>query len=76
MINWDNAWTAPPAWEIIRTLNFVIEFDPVRATNFIAGYRASGDLDLDSLDSVARAYCGCLKRSTRGTPKDNVAPKD
>ena len=62
MINWDNAWTAPPEWEIIRTLNFVIEFDPVRGTNFIEGDRASGDLDIESLDSVDRAYCGCLKR--------------
>jgi homoserine kinase type II len=56
LIDWDNAWTAPPEWEIIRTLNFVMDFDPARGTNFIEGYRASGDLDLESLDRAAWAY--------------------
>ena len=56
LIDWDNAWTAPPEWEIIRTLNFVMEFDPDRGRTFAEGYREFRDLDLEALDRAAWAY--------------------
>lgn len=56
LIDWDNAWTAPPEWEIIRTLNFVMEFDPDRGRTFAEGYRESADLNFESLDRAAWAY--------------------
>ena len=56
LIDWDNAWTAPPEWEIIRTLNFVMDFDAVRGKTFIDGYSETRALDLDALDQAAWAY--------------------
>lgn len=56
IIDWDNARLAPREWEIIRTLNFVMNFDPVRCVVFAEGYREHAALDLPKLDRAAWAY--------------------
>jgi Ser/Thr protein kinase RdoA (MazF antagonist) len=56
LIDWDNAWMGPREWEIFRTLNFVMSFDPVRGKTFVDGYLEFGDLDFEALDRAAWAY--------------------
>ena len=56
LIDWDNAWIAPREWEIIRSLNFVMFFDPARGKTVVEGYLEEATLDLEVLDLAAQAY--------------------
>lgn len=56
LVDWDNAWIAPREWEIVRTLNFVMLFDPARGRTFVEGFLERADLDIDALDRAAWAY--------------------
>jgi homoserine kinase type II len=40
IIDWDQAYLAPRAWEAVRTLHLAFGFDPSLAAPFLAAYRA------------------------------------
>ena len=56
IIDWDQTYPAPCAWEIVRALHLSCKFavEPCRA--FLAAYREQLPLDPDELDLVARSY--------------------
>jgi Ser/Thr protein kinase RdoA (MazF antagonist) len=56
IIDWDQTYLAPCAWEIVRALHLSCKFavEPCRA--LIAAYREQLRLDPDELDLVARSY--------------------
>jgi Ser/Thr protein kinase RdoA (MazF antagonist) len=56
IIDWDQTYPAPRAWEIVRALHLSCKFavEPCRA--FLAAYREQLPLDPDELDLVARCY--------------------
>jgi homoserine kinase type II len=56
IIDWDQAYLAPRAWEVVRTLHLAFGFDPLLARPFLAGYRAVQPLPWAELDQAARAY--------------------
>ena len=56
IIDWDQSYTAPRAWEVIRTLDLVWDFAAEPCRIFLDAYRAMLPLDPDELDSAAIAY--------------------
>jgi homoserine kinase type II len=56
IIDWDQNYVAPRAWEVVRALHLTCKFavEPSRA--FVEAYRAAAPLDLAELDLVARSY--------------------
>jgi homoserine kinase type II len=56
IIDWENSAIAPRAWEILRVLHVVFDFDPARCQAFIIGYRQRQLLPLDELYRVAATY--------------------
>lgn len=56
VIDWENNYVAPRAWEVLRTLHLAFDFEPVRCQAFVAGYRECEPLTLDELDQAAAAY--------------------
>lgn len=56
VIDWDQAYVASRAWEVIRTLDLVFGFAPDRCRGFLAAYRAVQPLAPDDLDRAAAAY--------------------
>jgi Ser/Thr protein kinase RdoA (MazF antagonist) len=56
IIDWDQTYPAPCAWEIVRALHLSCKFavEPCRA--FLAAYREQLPLDPDELDLVAQSY--------------------
>lgn len=56
LIDWDNARWAPREWELVRTLNLVMDFDPARGVTFLEGFRETERVDVDGLDRAAWAY--------------------
>ncbi len=56
LIDWEKACLAPSEWEIIRTLDLVMQFDVERGKTFVEGYQEEAPLDLDTLDRAAWAY--------------------
>lgn len=56
IIDWDQAYLAPRAWEAVRTLHLALGFDAALVGPFLAGYRAVQPLAWDELDHAAAAY--------------------
>jgi homoserine kinase type II len=56
IIDWDQAYVAPRAWEVVRTLHLVFMFDLAPCRLFLQAYRAVQPLDFDELDRCAHAY--------------------
>ena len=56
IIDWDQAYVAPRAWEVVRTLHLVFEFDPGPCHNFLDAYWAEAPLPLAELEVAAAAY--------------------
>jgi homoserine kinase type II len=56
IIDWEQPRLAPPAWEVVRALDFVFGFEPVRYRRFLGAYRAERALPLADLDAAATAY--------------------
>jgi homoserine kinase type II len=52
VIDWDQAALAAPAWEVVRTLQLVFGYDPVRCRRFLDAYRAVRPLPLADLDAA------------------------
>lgn len=56
IIDWEQPRLAPPAWEVVRALDFVFGFEPVRCRRFLGAYRAERALPLADLDATVTAY--------------------
>lgn len=56
IIDWDQAYLAPRAWEVVRVLDLVCRLDPARCRAFLAGYRAGHTLSAGDLDLAAAWY--------------------
>ncbi|QBD77768.1 hypothetical protein EPA93_17915 [Ktedonosporobacter rubrisoli] len=56
IIDWDQAYVAPRAWEIMRVFHYVGKFAPVFCRTFLQAYREAFPLALEDLDSAAEAY--------------------
>ncbi|HEY7833242.1 MAG TPA: phosphotransferase [Ktedonobacterales bacterium] len=60
IIDWDQAYLAPRAWEVVRVLDLVCRLDPARCRAFLAGYRAGHTLPAGDLD-LAAAWYGSMR---------------
>ena len=56
VIDWDQAYLAPRAWEVVRTMHLALGFQAGLCRAFLAGYRASRPLAAPELDLTARYY--------------------
>lgn len=56
IIDWENSYVAPRAWEVARTLHLAFHFDLASCVAFVAGYCALRPLALAELDLATRAY--------------------
>lgn len=56
VIDWDQGYLAPRAWEVVRTLHLALGLDAALAGPFLAGYHATQPLDWNALDQAAAAY--------------------
>jgi Ser/Thr protein kinase RdoA (MazF antagonist) len=56
IIDWDQAYVAPRAWEVVRTLHLVFTFDPAPCGLLLDAYRAVAPMPLAELDVAAAAY--------------------
>jgi homoserine kinase type II len=56
IIDWDQAYVAPRAWEVVRTLHLVFKFDRDPSQLFLDAYRAVQPLAFDELDRCAHVY--------------------
>lgn len=57
VIDWDQAYAAPRAWEVTRVLHLVFKFDPAPSQIFLTAYRTVQPLPLDDLWKAGRCYC-------------------
>lgn len=56
IIDWDQAYLAPRAWEVIRTLDLVFGFAGPRSRAFLDAYRSVQPLGTEELDTAAIWY--------------------
>lgn len=56
IIDWDQAYLAPHAWEVIRTVHLVFTFDVGVSRAFLGAYHAAQPLPWAALDAAAAAY--------------------
>jgi homoserine kinase type II len=56
IIDWDQAYVASRAWEVMRTLDLVCQFTGPLSRAFLQGYRSHAALSLAALDQAAAAY--------------------
>lgn len=56
IIDWDQAYPAPRAWEAVRVLDLVCRLDPARSRAFLAAYRAVQSLPAADLNLAAAWY--------------------
>jgi Ser/Thr protein kinase RdoA (MazF antagonist) len=55
IIDWDQAYVASRAWEIVRTLDLVFSFEPTLCCAFLDAYWAALPLDLSELEIATSA---------------------
>jgi homoserine kinase type II len=56
IIDWDQAYGAARAWELIRTIDIVFRFQPAASRAFLHAYTACYPLASEDLDIAAYAY--------------------
>lgn len=56
VIDWDQTYVAPRAWEVVRTLHLAFGFAPTLCRPLLAAYRAVLPLPLADLDHAVAAY--------------------
>ena len=56
VIDWDQTYVAPPAWEVVRTMHLNFAFAPATSLPFLAAYHSASPLTLGDLDEAARLY--------------------
>ena len=57
IIDWDQHYAAPRAWEIARVLHVALDFAPELCRALLAGYRSAADLPAAELDALVEYYC-------------------
>lgn len=55
-IDWDQAYVAPRAWEVVRTLHYVFQLEEAACHAFLNAYRQEIPLPFTELDVVAATY--------------------
>ncbi|MBC8077117.1 MAG: phosphotransferase [Chloroflexales bacterium] len=55
IIDWDQAYAAACAWELVRTFHFTFDFGPLCAT-LLAAYRENEPVTMQQLDIAAQCY--------------------
>ena len=56
IIDWDQTYVAPRAWEVVRVMHLSFAFAPALCLPFLAAYRARLPLSLGDLDLAVAAY--------------------
>jgi homoserine kinase type II len=56
VIDWDQSYAAPGAWEVIRALHYLFQFDPAPCHLFLQAYRRELPLSSEELDITANVY--------------------
>lgn len=56
IIDWDQAYRAPYAWEVTRALHLMFQFEPAPSQQFLAAYREVLPLSLPDLEAAAVTY--------------------
>ena len=56
VIDWDQAYPAARAWEVVRTLHYVFQFEPSQCHLFLEAYRRELPLSSQALDVAAHVY--------------------
>jgi Ser/Thr protein kinase RdoA (MazF antagonist) len=56
IIDWDQSYVAPRAWEIVRTLHYAFKLEPAACHTFLHAYRRVLPLTTTELDVAAIAY--------------------
>lgn len=56
IIDWDQAYVAPRAWEVVRTLHLALKLDAQLCQAFLDAYRTGIPLPLTDLDLAATVY--------------------
>lgn len=56
VIDWDQTYIAPPAWEVQRTMHLNFAFAQSTSLPFLAAYQSEAPLTLAELDEAARLY--------------------
>lgn len=56
IIDWDQAYIAPRAWEVLRTLHYAVNLDPLFCRIFLEAYHQVQPLSLEELDIAAQVY--------------------
>ena len=56
IIDWDKVYTAPDAWEVVRTLHLMLQFEPDACRAFVQAYREQRELGSEALDIAALCY--------------------
>jgi homoserine kinase type II len=56
IIDWDQAYVAPRAWEIVRTLDYACNLEPSLCSIFLANYRSLLPISTEDLQQAAIIY--------------------
>jgi Ser/Thr protein kinase RdoA (MazF antagonist) len=56
IIDWDQAYAAPRAWEVIRAMHYLFQFNPALCHLFLEAYRRELPLSSEELDITANVY--------------------
>lgn len=56
IVDWDQTYVAPRAWDVMRTLHLSLSFDADLCSSFLNSYHAELPLALDELDFISAAY--------------------
>lgn len=56
IIDWDQSYSAPRAWEIVRALHYVCGFQPTESQLFLDAYRSVLPLTWEELDLAGQCY--------------------
>lgn len=56
VIDWDQTYVAPPAWEVLRSMHLNFAFAPATSLPFLAAFQGELPLTLGELDEAARLY--------------------
>jgi homoserine kinase type II len=56
VIDWDQAYVAPRAWEVVRTLHYAFKLDPALCQAFLDAYNSVFSLSFADLNAAASLY--------------------
>ena len=56
VIDWDQSYVAPRAWEVVRTLDYVCKLEETACRTFLDAYRCILSLTSTELEVAAAAY--------------------